>query len=77
MAGSKSGPDADAVLADALGAVVARMQLRQQWQRELDLIKAEGRAAVAEVKAACLEIVLEERASPESVARLRAIGGRR
>jgi hypothetical protein len=72
MPSSKSGPDADAVLADALGAVVARMQ--RQWQRELDRMAAESRAAIAEVKAACLEIVLEGQ-SPERIARLRAVVG--
>jgi hypothetical protein len=68
-------PDADAVLADALGLVVAK--LRRQWEKEMQLMASEAKSAVAEIKLAAMEILLEERASPEAVARLRAVGGRR
>ena len=72
-------PIPDAVLADALGRVIAeqRAAWEQQWQLQMQTIAAETRAAVAEIRAAALEALLE-RHDPEAVARLRAIaGGRR
>jgi hypothetical protein len=68
-----SRPMSDEVLADALGMVVAR--LKQDWEKEKAVIVAEARAAVAELKAEALAVLLEARASPEAVAKLRAIGG--
>lgn len=65
---------ANAVLADALGVVIA--ELKQQWQQEKQVIVAEAKAAVLEVKNAALEIRFE-RHDPEKVARLRVVEGRR
>jgi hypothetical protein len=67
-------PDPDAVLADALGMVVAR--LRAEWKKEKAVIVAEARAVIAEVKLAAAEAALAEH-SPEKAAKLRAIGGGR
>jgi hypothetical protein len=72
MADHKPLPDADAVLVDVLGRVVAELKL--QWQKELQLISAESRATIAEIRAAALEAVLED-CAPATAAKLRAIGG--
>jgi hypothetical protein len=62
-------------LAESLGVVIA--ELRAEWEHEKAVIIAETRAAIAEVKNAALELLLE-RHDTEAVARLRAIeGGRR
>ena len=66
---------ADDVLVDALGSVIAEM--RAEWQRDLELIRNEARATIAEFKTMMLEALLAQHA-PDAVERLRAIdGGRR
>jgi hypothetical protein len=72
MSGEKPLSKADEILADALGQLLALA--RQEWKRDLEQIRTESRAAILEVKNAALEILLEQRAPPEVVARLRAIG---
>jgi hypothetical protein len=50
-------PDGDRVLADALGVVIA--ELRADWLRDLDRIKAESRAALADHNAAVADFRTE------------------
>ena len=72
-------PLADAVLADALGQVNAeqRRAWEQQWQLQMQTIAAEARAAVAEIRLAAVEALLEKHVPAEVIERLRIVGGRR
>jgi hypothetical protein len=72
-------PLADAVLADALGQVIAeqRRAWEQQWQLQMQTIAAEARAAVAEIRLAAVEALLEKHVPAEVIERLRIVGGRR
>jgi len=65
---------ADDVLVDALGSVIAEM--RAEWQRDLELIRNEARATIAEFKATMLEAELA-RHDPAAAAKLRSISGGR
>jgi hypothetical protein len=60
----------DEVLADALGMICA--QMREEWRKEMQLMAAEARAVIAEVKLVAAEAALEEHA-PEKAAKLRAV----
>jgi hypothetical protein len=72
MSGDRPLPDA--VLADCLGQVVA--EVRAEIQRELEQLRAETRATIAEIRLAAIEVALA-RHDPEAAARLRTITGGR
>jgi hypothetical protein len=75
MSGEKPLSAADQVLADALGRVIA--ELRAEWQRDLEVIRAEAKAAITEIRLVATELLLERHAPPDVIERLRIVGGRR
>ena len=66
--------EAESVMVEVLGRIAA--EVRAGFERDLEQIRTEAKLAIAEVKLAAIEILAEQRAPAEAIARLRAVGGR-
>lgn len=81
-----SNSQAEACVIDALARICGNFEshvqrdidrLHADMKRELEVIKAECRTAIAEIKVAACQALIETRGDSQSVEKLRAVGGGR